>query len=60
METNEAVVKERLEALNAKLDVYEVILGKQKYLAGNVSNNFWIIWLSILTNYCASTERHPC
>ncbi|KAL4068711.1 glutathione S-transferase [Scleroderma yunnanense] len=35
LEPNEAVVKERLDMLNAKLDAYDVILGKQKYLAGD-------------------------
>ncbi|KAF8516161.1 glutathione S-transferase [Hysterangium stoloniferum] len=33
--TDEAVVAERLAALTAKLEIYEVILGKQKYLAGD-------------------------
>jgi glutathione S-transferase len=36
METNKANVEENLKTLSAKLDVYEAILGKQKYLAGNV------------------------
>ncbi|KAF9222357.1 glutathione S-transferase [Gyrodon lividus] len=35
LQTDEAKVAEHLAALNAKLDVYEIILGKQKYLAGN-------------------------
>jgi glutathione S-transferase len=34
--TNEALVTELVAKLDGKLDVYEVILGKQKYLAGNV------------------------
>lgn len=34
--TNEAVVKEYTETLKAKLKAYEVILSKQKYLAGDV------------------------
>jgi glutathione S-transferase len=33
--TNEALVTELVAKLDGKLDVYEVILGKQKYLAGN-------------------------
>ncbi|KAF8516155.1 glutathione S-transferase-like protein [Hysterangium stoloniferum] len=33
--TDEAVVAERLAGLTAKLEAYEVILGKQKYLAGD-------------------------
>lgn len=36
-ETNEATIQQFLTTLNAKLDAYEVILAKQKYLAGNVS-----------------------
>ena len=36
--TNEELVKEKLATLEAKLDVYETILSKQKYLAGDVSN----------------------
>ncbi|KAJ7235399.1 glutathione S-transferase [Mycena rebaudengoi] len=35
METNKANLEKNLETLSAKLDVYEVILGKQKYLAGD-------------------------
>ncbi|KAI9435096.1 glutathione transferase [Lactarius indigo] len=34
-ETNEALVTELVDRLNLKLDGYEAILGKQKYLAGN-------------------------
>lgn len=35
--TNEPFLQKHLTALQAKLDVYEVILGKTKYLAGDVS-----------------------
>ncbi|KIM58480.1 hypothetical protein SCLCIDRAFT_1218602 [Scleroderma citrinum Foug A] len=35
IEGNEAIVKERLDVLNKKLDAYNVILGKQKFLAGD-------------------------
>ncbi|KAJ7280277.1 glutathione S-transferase [Mycena rebaudengoi] len=35
METNKAKLEENLKTLSAKLDAYELILGKQKYLAGN-------------------------
>ena len=35
--TNEANLQKHLTALNAKLDAYEVILGKSKYLGGDVS-----------------------
>ncbi|KIJ66149.1 hypothetical protein HYDPIDRAFT_174824 [Hydnomerulius pinastri MD-312] len=35
LKADEAKVDENLATLNAKLDVYEVILGKQKYLAGD-------------------------
>ncbi|KAH9056280.1 glutathione transferase [Lactarius vividus] len=34
-ETNEALVTDLIARLNVKLDGYEIILGKQKYLAGN-------------------------
>ena len=34
--TNEERVKELVPQLESKLDVYEGILGRQKYLAGNV------------------------
>ncbi len=34
---NEAVVSERLAILTTRLAGYEAILGKQKYIAGNVS-----------------------
>ncbi|KAI6039568.1 glutathione S-transferase [Pisolithus marmoratus] len=35
LQTNEQVIQERLTMLNTKLDAYEIILGKQRYLAGN-------------------------
>ena len=35
-ETNEVLVTELIAKLETKLDGYEVILGKQKYLAGDV------------------------
>jgi hypothetical protein len=38
LEPNEARVSELLNKLSTKLDTYEVILGKQAYLAGGVSN----------------------
>lgn len=36
LQPNEANFKSNIEKLAAKLDVYEQILGKQKYLAGDV------------------------
>ena len=36
MEANEATVAEYLEKFEGKLNAFDVILGKQKYLAGNV------------------------
>lgn len=36
-ERNDARAKEPLEKLSGKLDAYEAILSKQKYLAGDVS-----------------------
>lgn len=38
LEPDEKVVKEQVEKLSAKLDAYEVILSKQKYLGGEVSS----------------------
>ena len=35
LETNEALLKAHLEKLDAKLGVYDTILSKQKYLAGD-------------------------
>ncbi|KZV70080.1 glutathione S-transferase-like protein [Peniophora sp. CONT] len=35
LETNETAAKDALAALDGKLDAYNVILGKQKYLAGD-------------------------
>ena len=37
LQTDEARAKEHLDKLNTKLDAYEAILTKQKYLGGNVS-----------------------
>lgn len=37
--SDKAVFDTLVEGLSAKLDAYEVILGKQKYLAGNVSSS---------------------
>lgn len=34
--SNKEVAEKALEQLDKKLDAYEVILGKQKYLAGSV------------------------
>lgn len=46
-ETNEKIVEYYHTALASKLDAYEVILAKQKYLAGDVSS----------ISYCVSS--HP-
>jgi glutathione S-transferase len=43
--SDKAVFDPLIAGLSAKLDAYEVILGKQKYLAGNVSY-FWTRLLS--------------
>lgn len=37
--TNEAVFEERINLLEKKFEGYEAILGKQKYLAGDVSGS---------------------
>ena len=34
-QTDEVAVKKHIDTLNGKLDTYEKILGKQKYLGGN-------------------------
>lgn len=38
-----AVFDKLISQLSSKLDSYDVILGKQKYLAGNVSSQFLIV-----------------
>jgi glutathione S-transferase len=40
LETDKAAVERSLPMLSSKLDVYDAILGKQKYLAGNVRTCF--------------------
>lgn len=40
VETNQAAFDKLIKSLLAKLDVYDKILGKQKYLAGDVSYEF--------------------
>lgn len=37
METDDVRAKEHIDKLNGKLDAYEAILKKQKYLGGDVS-----------------------
>lgn len=37
LKTDEARLAELMKTLDEKLDVYNVILGKQKYVAGDVS-----------------------
>lgn len=37
LETDQAVFDKLIDDLSSKLDVYDKILSKQKYLAGNVS-----------------------
>ncbi|KAG7451460.1 glutathione S-transferase [Guyanagaster necrorhizus] len=47
IQTNEATVEAALASLSAKLDVYDVILAKQKYLAGDdvtLADFFHIPW----------------
>jgi glutathione S-transferase len=52
MQTDEARVKELLATIGGKLDVYEKILGTQKYLAGDVSS----LWVDIVTILTAGPE----
>ncbi|CAK5271328.1 unnamed protein product [Mycena citricolor] len=52
MTTDEAKLTSLIESLSAKLDVYEQILSKQKYLAGNtltIADLFHLPWLYGLT-----------
>jgi glutathionyl-hydroquinone reductase len=43
METNEAFYEKAIADLAEKLDVYDKILAKQKYLAGDVSSRIhWV------------------
>lgn len=42
--TDQGVLDAALAMLNAKLDGYEVILGKQKYLAGDVRSESTILY----------------
>lgn len=42
-DTNQEVVDNSLKELGLKLDIYDQILGKQKYIAGDVSCLFYFI-----------------
>jgi len=48
-ETDEKKVDQLKEQLNQKLDVYDKILSKQKYLAGDVNKRF--LFCKILYSY---------
>ncbi len=52
-EPDETKVNQLKEQLNEKLDVYEIILSKQPYLAGQVTKRFFIKIL-----YDQSVSRH--
>ena len=43
-EINEAAAAELISKLDAKLDGYEAILSKQKYLAGDVRSFSTFVW----------------
>jgi hypothetical protein len=45
LQTNEERVSELLGLLQSNLNAYDVILGKQKYLAGDVRLFFVLLWL---------------
>jgi glutathione S-transferase len=49
LKPNEERVSELLGLLQSKMDVYNVILGKQKYLAGDVRRLFFF-WLTLALN----------
>ncbi|KAF8516168.1 glutathione S-transferase [Hysterangium stoloniferum] len=60
--TDEAVVAQTLASLTAKLEVYEVILGKQKYLAGDeitLADLFHLPYGSILVQVGADVFSTP-
>lgn len=70
LEADEAKVVQLLNNLNAKLEAYEVILGKQAYLAGEVSvqqsghvpreSNQWITPERDLGRFIPPSVRHNC
>lgn len=41
LQPDEALIKGHLEKIDSKLDVYEQILSKQKYIAGDVSSKLF-------------------
>jgi glutathionyl-hydroquinone reductase len=53
---DEARTKEHIEKLNKKLDAYEAILAKHKYLAGDVSARVCERPLSTLTAVVLATH----
>ncbi|KAJ7483164.1 glutathione S-transferase [Mycena latifolia] len=62
--TDEAVIAQALSGLSTKLDVYEVILGKQKFLAGNeftLADLFHLYYVRVLTfrNIDIMTSKGP-
>ncbi len=57
LQTDTKKVEELTKNLSAKLDVYETILSKQKYLAGEVSVFTSISPLQILTTYNFKLDR---
>ena len=56
--TDEKRVKELTETLYAKLEAYELILSKRKYLAGDVSFEFWFM-LAGLANFIIRPSPSP-
>ena len=51
-EPDKAAVEKNIAALSSKLDVYDVILGKQKYLAGNVRARISFTIHFLLLKHC--------
>jgi len=49
LEPDQAVVEKHLQELGAKMDVYDKILSKQKYLAGDVRTSYIIPHTTILS-----------
>ena len=56
---SDELAKTELEALDKKLDAYNVILGRQKYLAGDVRASFSLPKIAMLTLFVEADARRP-
>jgi glutathione S-transferase len=59
-EPDQVKLEEAKAALGAKLDVYEQILSKQKYLAGDVCTYVRPIHISVLKSLSFLVGDHTC